>query len=412
MPAQNFFDVRARQGSVQLFGDLRLSGLDQLTAVLHRAVVVAGYHDLEIDCSSVSSVTHSVIPPVAAYFRHLVRNYKADFNIVPPRAAHAKACFTKLGLGHFVDHRQFAKPKTKSADSVLIQYFTDEERNAAVDKVMNSVLRTVELDRQHLSAIEWAVNEITDNVMTHAESKIGGFLICHVLAQRKIVEFTVADCGMGVSRSLKISDEREAVEKAIQEGVTKNKSTNQGNGLFGTYKLALVSKGIFVIKSRHGNLFVTKDGEMHTRMDRVPFPGTFVVCQIDCSQPDLLKDAFVFGGREHIPGYDYIEKKHEIQDGALTVKAAEISPTFGSRQSGLEARRYIKNLLGTKVGAIEIDFAGVSVISSSYADEVFGKLFVELGPIAFMRMIKIVNSVETINHLIDRAVSLRVKTGL
>lgn len=412
MPNQNFFDIRVNRDKVQVFGDLRLSSLEQLTGALHHTVVVAGYSDLIIDCESVTSVTHSVIPPLAAYFRLLVRNYNAEFKVIPPRAPHANKCFTRLGLGHFLDHRQFQKPKTKAADSVLIQYFNDDERNAAVDKVMNSLLRTVDLDREHLSAIEWAVNEITDNVMTHAESKIGGFLICHVLAQKKIVEFTVADCGIGVARSLKIRDEREAVERAIQEGVTKNTSTNQGNGLFGTYKLALVSNGVFVLKSRHGNLYVTKNGEMHTKKDRVPFPGTFVVCQIDCNRPDLLKEAFVFGGRQHVPGFDYIEKKHESPQGTLKVNAAEISPTFGSRQSGQEARRYIRNLLRTDAGSVEIDFSGVSVISSSYADEVFGKLFVELGPVAFMRMIKIVNSVETIDHLIDRAVSLRVKTGL
>lgn len=145
MAGQSFFDVRERQGTIQLFGDLRLSSLDQLNAVLHRSVVTTGYSDLEIDCSSVSSVTHSVIPPMAAYFRQLVRNYKADFTVKLPRAAHARTCFTKLGLGHFIDHREFPKPKAKSADSVLIQYFNDEERNAAVDKVMNSLLRTVDL---------------------------------------------------------------------------------------------------------------------------------------------------------------------------------------------------------------------------------------------------------------------------
>lgn len=223
----------------------------------------------------------------------------------------------------------------------------------------------------------------------------------------------VADAGIGISRSLNIPDDSEAVESAIKEGVTKNKSTNQGNGLYGSYRFALVSKGLFVIKSRNGNLYVTKTGEMHVRHDPVPYSGTFVVCQVDCDRPDLIADALVFDGKSHRPAFDFIEKKHEDDSNNLTVNASEICKTFGSRQSGSEARQYITNLLDyLEGGALYIDFTDVFVISSSFADEVFGRLFLELGPMQFMRLVRIKGAVPTVEGLIDRAITLRSQTGL
>jgi len=54
-----------------------------------------------------------------------------------------------------------------------------------------------------------------------------------------------------------------------------------------------------------------------------------------------------------------------------------------------------------------LDFNGVGVISSSFADEVFGRLFVEMGPCAFMT--RIVD--QTVEGLIDRAIVQRTRLG-
>ena len=56
-----------------------------------------------------------------------------------------------------------------------------------------------------------------------------------------------------------------------------------------------------------------------------------------------------------------------------------------------------------------VDFRDIPLVSSSFADEVFGKLFVELGPIAFMQAFEIVNAAPTVSQLIDRAIGQRMK---
>jgi hypothetical protein len=56
-----------------------------------------------------------------------------------------------------------------------------------------------------------------------------------------------------------------------------------------------------------------------------------------------------------------------------------------------------------------VDFSDVLLISSSYADEVIGKLFVELGPLEFMSKIQLKNVDNLVKNLIDRAIDQRMK---
>ena len=58
--------------------------------------------------------------------------------------------------------------------------------------------------------------------------------------------------------------------------------------------------------------------------------------------------------------------------------------SFGSRVGGQHVRIQIENLLRDR-DHIVLDFDGVGVISSSFADEVFGRLFVDMGFRAFTR---------------------------
>ena len=58
---------------------------------------------------------------------------------------------------------------------------------------------------------------------------------------------------------------------------------------------------------------------------------------------------------------------------------------------------------------IQIDFFGISVISSGFADEVFGRLFVQYGPMEFGKKINLLSVNPTINSLIDKAITERIK---
>jgi hypothetical protein len=55
------------------------------------------------------------------------------------------------------------------------QFTYDVEQRQAVTRIANGILGAIpDLDRRELAALEWSVNEITDNVLVHSQSPVGG----------------------------------------------------------------------------------------------------------------------------------------------------------------------------------------------------------------------------------------------
>jgi STAS-like domain of unknown function (DUF4325) len=145
--------------------------------------------------------------------------------------------------------------------------------------------------------------------------------------------------------------------------------------------------------------------------DNVPFQGSFISATIDYSTERLLEKAFVFKGKVHEPANDYIDMHYaHIEDKILFEVSKEVEG-FGSREFGRRARSKIDNILVDKTNSILFDFSGVPLISSSFADEVFGKLFAELGAMELMRRCAFHAVDTTVRRLIDRAISQRMKVG-
>jgi hypothetical protein len=244
--------------------------------------------------------------------------------------------------------------------------------------------------------------------------------VIQVTAQRtrKRVDFVVGDAGIGIANSLraahpKISSDVDALSQAIQEGVTRDKSVGQGNGLFGSYRLAVMSKGSFSINANHATLYYADSTGMHSKREPIPVNGSMVTCCIDYSNPLLLDQALRFSDRPHDP-VDRIELKYEGEsDGTVLFNLVEESSSLGSRVAGTRVRTKLLNLAEVSPNRqIIVDFSGVRIISSSFADEVFGKIFVELGPVAFSARLSLRNVDTTVRMLIDKAIMQRALVGL
>ena len=113
---------------------------------------------------------------------------------------------------------------------------------------------SMEIERSVLAGLEWSVNEITDNVLNHAESPLGGLV--QVATQRETVafQFVVGDARRGILASMRdgfpdLQDDAEAIGEAVKQGVTRNPDIGQGNGLAGTLRVAALSNGSFSVLS-------------------------------------------------------------------------------------------------------------------------------------------------------------------
>ena len=127
------------------------------------------------------------------------------------------------------------------------------------------------------------------------------------------------------------------------------------------------------------------------------------------STEGLLEKAFVFKGKVHEPAIDYIDTHYEQIGDKILFEVAKEVEGFGSREYGRRARSKIDNILVDKHNAITFDFTGVPLISSSFADEVFEKLFVEFGTMEFMRRCSFQAVDSTVMRLIDKAIAQRMK---
>lgn len=400
---------------IQNFGDPRLtfpvtySGTTLLAslATLHYIVEKQKAKNVILDFSKSRHVLESGMLPLIPIINKHVAKRNVAFQLILPRDEKVASQFRKCNWAHLIDplHYEYDENATITHCPAL-RFRNSEEQALAVDKILKVILSSTGVDRDVLKAIEWSLNEITDNVLNHAETQ-AGYVQATWFRENNIIEFVVADAGIGIADSLQERDHAIALEKAIQEGVTRNKKTNQGNGLYGSYRIAQIGRGQFSIQSHYGYLYLSQSGEVKIRKSKSPYSGTTVRWNIKTDVKGLLSKALVFKGEPHEPAFDFIDKITS-EGSRVHLSMKSMFPSLGSRDAGSTVHQYIRNILVLDAGAVvDCDFSDINIISSSFADEVFGKIFVEFGPMNFMRRINLMNVEADILRLIDRAIMLR-----
>lgn len=306
------------------------------------------------------------------------------------------------------------------------RYASYEDQQDVVNGVLDVVMRNMELDRNVLGGLEWSLNEITDNVLNHADSgDLGGLVQVTTFPEGHRILFVVADAGRGIPTSMReghpeLHGDADAILEALKAGVTRNPDIGQGNGLAGTLRVATMSGGSMDITSGHVHLAVRKpagaddyEQRVYRRTPGSRFDGTVVAVSLRTDAHYQLTDALGFqsGGRSGAwEPWDVVDANYQDESGnALRLRLSDERTGFGTRQGGQQIRTKIKNLLAAEPAKrIVLDWSGVPLISSSFADEAIGRLFVELGPMSFVARIENVFMEPLVRSLIDRAVMQRV----
>jgi hypothetical protein len=386
-----------------------------VSAALHNLVHKQGYQDVVLDFSQCITFDAKFMLPLVTTARSY-RGEKVDFDLVPPNESKVARLFENTNWAYLIAPERYQDRSEQNVNHLsALQYKNAKEQFDAVDRSINVILQTVRgLDRPRLKALEWSLNEITDNVLNHSRSAIGGVVQVVSFKDKKAVDFYVCDAGVGIPRSLRegrpeIKDDVSALRAAIEEGVTRNKTTNQGNGLYGTFRCCEVSGGEFDAISGNVVLRRRQKTGLHVTRKTIPFKGTFVRASINYEFEQLLERALVFRGKRHDPSGDYIERIYQNEGEEIHFRVAKEIDAFGSRESGQVARIKIENLMDNAKCPILFDFDGIHLISSSFADEVFGKLFIDLGPIKFGQLCRFVKVDPTVQTLIDRSITQRMR---
>ena len=344
-----------------------------------------------------------------------LRREHVDLSVVLPDKDELRRLFLNTNWAHLLEPTSYERSDTVHDRHMAAHRFTDsDEQQQLVNVFMDVVMRNMTLERDVIAGLEWSINEITDNVLNHAECEEGGIVQISTFRDARKVAFGVADSGRGILSSLSeghpyLRTDAQAIGEAIKAGVTRNPEAGQGNGIAGTFRIATMSEGMFEITSGLASL-VIRDGQpqTHKRRERQRFSGTIVYAELGLDAHFHLSEALGFSGLPHQPT-DIIELLYETESGdAIVLKLREESTGFGSRPAGRQLRTKCINLLNADPDKpLLLDWSGIPLVSSSFADELIGKLFASLGPLSFSARVRNINMEAVVRGLVDKAIMQR-----
>lgn len=415
--SSNLSGIIERQNNViNISGRFSRDEFKWLLSNIHQSVEKAGYQDITLNFTACSYANAAYMVGLCSQIIKQVSQAKIKLEL--PEDKKLANLFLNSNWAYLIDPSRYEESPFQSDTKIpSTKFSTSQEQQKIVDRVSDVMLRAISnLNRRDFAALEWAVGEITDNVLTHSECAFGGLVqVTPFDKTYRRVELVVSDAGLGIPKTLRdahsnIKTDIDALDKAIREGVTRG--VGQGNGLFGTYQLCSQSGGSFSIYSGYARLTYTPKNGLHVAVEKIPFNGTLVIASIDLSSPHLLETALKFQGVQHTP-VDFIEINYESNEGKpIEFLLANETQSFMNRFAGTPVRNKLKNILSNIRNAqINVDFSKVAIISSSFADEAFAKLFVDIGPLEFSQKIKLIKINDMTKSIIDKSIRQRLASG-
>lgn len=276
----------------------------------------------------------------------------------------------------------------------------DEDNNYLVtDDLMFIVKKNTEILSSVVKTLNFCLYEIIDNIRLHSESTINGFVSAQNYPQRQELHLTIVDAGIGIYNALTSASEysqlteKEAIEYALKKGVTDGKGA--GNGLYYTTEFMKKNLGEMQIHSGNRKLEITK-GKLKNK-EASFWNGTIIHLNIKTdSDIDMLH---LFDGNLPTSVEEAFEEEEEV-----TISIHKKKKGTGLRSEGKYFRELINDKLKSNLKVI-LDFKGVEMVSISFADEIFGKLYTKLGASEFNNKVKILNANEIIKVIINQALT-------
>lgn len=384
-----------------------------------------GYKDIVLDFSMCEwAFPNGMIPLLSG--ADTLRREKVDVSVTLPDKEDLARLFLNTNWAHFLEPVRFSKSDTPHDRHLATQRFSDfDQQQKLVNDFMDVVMRNMTLERDVIAGLEWSINEITDNVLNHAECAEGGVVQVSTFTDARKIAFGVADSGRGILSSLReghpeLRTDAQAIGEAMKVGITRNPDAGQGNGIAGALRIAAMSEGSFEITSGRAQIVMRADrtgdqpspqaeAKIYKRKEPQRFQGTVVYAELGLDAQFHLSEALGFSGEPHQPT-DVIELRYETESGdAVVLRLREESTGFGSRPAGRQLRTKCLNLLNAEPDKpLVLDWTAVPLVSSSFADELVGKLFAWLGPLAFSARVRNVGMEAMVRGLVDKAIMQRV----
>ena len=267
-----------------------------------------------------------------------------------------------------------------------------------------------------IESVEWCLNEVMDNVLQHAGTG-KGYVMAQLHKQSKVFAFCVFDSGIGFYNSLKGTKHHpekaiDAITMALQERVTRDEGIGQGNGLWGLSSIIRNSNGQMEVSSggakyilRNSSVSTMKEGGFVLSKSK----GTsFLDIRLNYDYAINIVDALTdSSGNKYAPIDIWLENLEDNTD-RYVVNVAELSSGTGTRQSAEKLRNLVLNISNNEKKIVVLDFQGINLISSSFADELIGKIVAEKGFLYFTKAFRIEHMSSANANILNRSVGQRM----
>lgn len=392
-------------GNIENFRAARITAVKALSDTIIRCKA-QGANTINISFANTSTYSN-VLAPIAGIIE-FYEQQGISINCVFPTDSYISK--THVEAPCEIKNYSEAEVKRNPLDKVW-KFNTYEEVYLLVHAVVDHIRGTVLLGEGVIESIEWGLNEVLDNVLQHSDGSFG-FFMAQIHRINQMFSFCIFDTGRGIYNSLLPSIHHpatpyDALTMAMQERVTRDEKVGQGNGLFGFTQLVRESNGYMRLSSQgatyefnHGHEREIMLGDFNLGRKN---GTTLIDCQICYTNYINVLNAL----QGYTPTDNWLENI-EIGDQEYRFSIAELSTGTGTRLAGNRMRHLILNSIRSDGSRAVIDFDGVAAISSSYADELIGKMIASIGFVKFTQVCSLKNLSPFVASVINRSVQQRM----
>ena len=331
--------------------------------------------------------------------------------------------FEFRNMPSFLRNTGISNPRSASNDNLrrarerwntVWQYDDSDQVFALAKWLIEDLIERLTFGPGLLEALSWCLYEILDNVLLHARSR-HGFLMLQYMPGARRLAVTIADSGVGIHRSFvegkgpyRPVTASDALDLSIKQW-TSSTGERRGNGLFGLAEVVRTNVGTLDLRSGRAALHASGTQLLSMQLpsgDQLVIDSdhhcTVVDFQLTVANPVSI--AKVLGSE---PAYNFELDPLRDDAGVVVVAISEYATKVATREGAMALRVRLLNYFAEGAEHIALDFLGVGLISSSFADETIGRLVEHYGLQEFARVFSFRNLSEVNRSLVDRAIIAR-----
>lgn len=296
--------------TISLRGPYSVDRLDRLLRAIAPLNAMTEPTRVAIDLSGLAHIDASSLAIfVATVYDVTMRGLLAEGSVYrPPKNFLVKRWLERMDVVRLLVRPVPRENVTRRSDQAFrpCQVFEkSEDLKWTADRLTGALTEACETDQPMRFATWFALNEIAENVIEHAESPMGAVALAQVSPKRREFTVSIADRGIGIRVSLRrnaayadIPTDLEALGVAQQPGVTSKLGTRGGLGLFITLAVLKATGGSLFLRS--GSAALETGNITRGVSDLVPMTGTLVALRFRTDRPfglDVVLDALGITGR-------------------------------------------------------------------------------------------------------------------